>query len=264
MGKSWVPVVAVISLVITVAVVILAASSAIQANQLADKQWADLQSRGTLRIGIDAGWYPFSYYDQQGWQGLDADLMNEIARRMHLQVQNSPVGYDSLYDSLTLWQTDAVISAVVVDPARLADYRFTTPYFDAGVRLIVRGDDLATAVDELTGKTVLAVLGTEADRVARRYERRIPQLNRMSVERNDDALPKLLNGEVDAIMLDALAALKLAADSENLRVHSVEPVNYAIALRSDNPRLLQALNTVLDEMNADGTIEHLVRKWIAK
>src|SRR5450759_2416327 len=41
---------------------------AMQAQTLADKQWNDLQTRGILRVGIDPGWQPFSFYDATGWQ----------------------------------------------------------------------------------------------------------------------------------------------------------------------------------------------------
>src|SRR4029450_981381 len=97
---------------------------------------------------------PFSFYGSTGWEGLDADLTREIARRMNLQVQSTPVGYDSMYDARHLWQGGLVVSAVVVDPSRAADVAYTQPYFDAGLRLVATTSSGIHTMNDLGRKRI--------------------------------------------------------------------------------------------------------------
>ena len=255
----------VVAVMTALAVVVI---NAAQAQSLADKQWDDLYARGALRVGIDPGWQPFSFYDATGWQGLDADLARDIARRMNLQVQTNPVGYDSMYDALHLWQVDVVVSAVVVDPSRTAEYAYSHSYFDAGLHLVTLPGSPVRAVNDLPNKRVAVALGSEADREARYWVRRMENLTRVVVGDEESALAAVKSGEVDAAILEGLTAARLggqtAAQVAQWQMESIAPQPYAIVVRRDNPRLLAAVNQALDQMRADGTLESIVKRWTAK
>jgi len=216
-------------------------------------------------VAIDPGWRPFSFFDDSGWQGLDANLARELARRLQLQLQPDPVGYDALYDALALKRDDAAISAVVVDPARLADFAYTEAYFDAGVRLVARRGAGIGSTSDLPGRSVAVALGSDADRVARYWERRSAAMQRLPLADDGAAFEALRDGRADAAFLDALAAAQLIGDSGDGYVDiSVEPRLYAIAVRRDNPRLLSALNEALAAMRSDGALERLIQQWTAQ
>ena len=246
----------------------------IRARQAADAQWEELQTRQALRAAVDPGWQPFSFYDDTGWQGLDADLARELARRLDLQLQPDPVGYDALYDALSTKRDDIALSAVVVDPARAPDFAYTVPYFDAGARLVSKRSAGIAGTGDLPGKRVAVALGSEADRVARYWERRAAAMQRLAFPDDRGAYDAVRSGRADAAILDALAAAQLIgeddadadadAEESGYASISIEPRPYAIAVRSDHRRLLQALNEALHDMQADGTLDRLVRRWVAR
>jgi polar amino acid transport system substrate-binding protein len=229
--------------------------------QAADAQWDELRGRGALRAAIDPGWQPFSFFDETGWQGLDADLTREIARRLGWQVQPDPVGYDALYDALHLKRADAAVSAVVIDPSRLADTAYSIPYFDAGVRLVAGSQAGIRDIHDLSGRRVAVALGSDADRVARYWERRLPRLQRLALADDQAAFQALADGRADAALIDALAAARWADDSAHVMI-SVEPRLIAFAVRRDNTRLLEALDEAIAAAQADGTLDRLVDRWI--
>ena len=247
-------------------VVAPAAVSRFSAEQIANAQWEELRSRGALRVAMDPGWQPFSFFGETGWEGLDADLVREIARRLEMQVQPDPVGYDSLYDALHLKRADLVASAVVVDPSRMATVAYTVSYFDAGVRVVTRSRSGIQRPQDLQGRRVVVVLGSDADRVARFWERRLAGVSRITVEDDPAALAALHAGTVDVALVDGLFALRAVngSGSDGLSVWSIEPRAYAIAVRADNPRLLAALNDALSAMRADGTLQRLIDQWVTE
>ncbi|MGQ9814995.1 MAG: ABC transporter substrate-binding protein [Candidatus Roseilinea sp.] len=247
------------------AIIIPAVVSRLRVAQTADAQWDELRARGALRVAVDAGWWPFSFFDEVGWQGLDAELTREIARRLQLAVQPDPVGYDALYDALHLKRSDIAVSAVVVDPARTATIAYSAAYFDAGVHMVVFGNPAIRRPQDLEGRRVAVALGSDADRVARYWERRLANLRRVTTEDEADAVSAARAGRVDAALVEAWTALRETrglADDEVVLI-SVEPRLYAIAMRSDNMRLLAAVNEALSEMRADGTLRQLIDRWVA-
>jgi polar amino acid transport system substrate-binding protein len=236
----------------------------VQARNLADKQWNDLSTRGALRVGIDPGWQPFSFYSQDGWHGLDADVTREIARRLNLQVQTDPVGYDSMYDALHLWQVDMGISALVVDPSRTSEFAYSDSYFDAGLRLVSpqAGVGGIHSIKDLAGKRLAVTLGSDADRTARYWARRLGNVRLVEVAAEKDVITAVTGGSADAAIVEALTAVGLKQQNTGWQVVSIAPQTYAIAVRRDNPRLLAAINEVLTSMRADGTLDAIIARWV--
>ncbi len=248
-----------VPLIIMVAVIVVL-NQAEQAQALANKQWSDLHQRGVLRVGIDPGSQPFSFYSQNGWEGLDADLTGEIAHRMGLRVQTDPVGYDSMYDALHLWQVDIVVSAVVADPSRTSEFAYTESYFDAGPRLVSLSTSEIRSINDLANKRIAVALGSNADRLARYWERRLVNVSLNEVNDEASSIDEVRKGEAQATIVNVLAASKLDTRT-GWRVVSIAPQPYVIALRRDNPRLLAAINSILNSMRADGTLQAIVARW---
>jgi len=234
-------------------------------RQAADDQWQELMTRRALRVAMDPGWRPFSFFDDTGWQGLDAELTREIARRLQLAVQPDPVGYDALYDALHLKRDDIAVSAVVVDPARTATIAYSAAYFDAGIHMVVFDNPAIRRPQDLEGRRVAVALGSDADRVARYWERRLANLRRITTDDEAGAVAVARAGRADAALVEAWVALRETRDlaGNGAALVSVEPRLYAIAVRRDNSRLLAALNQALSDMHADGALRKLIDRWVA-
>jgi len=227
----------------------------------AESNWRALQQRGSLRVGIDPGVAPFSYYDASGWNGFDADVADELARRLQLSLHSDPVGYDSMYDALQTQRVDMVISAVVADPARTADFAYSTAYFDAGPRLVTALP--VKTMPELAGRRVSVSLGSEADRIVRYWERRVAHLQRLEVASDLDALQAVQSGRADAALVDVLTPeLDGPWCATTCTQVSIAPRPLVIALRNADAVLLRQINATLEAMRADGTLIQLQAKWM--
>ena len=189
--------------ILLVGLVAYAAWASISPAVQAELNWRELRARGTLRIGIDPGIQPFSFYDESGWSGFDADLARELATRLNLNLSSDSVGYDSMYDALQTQRIDLALSAVSPDPNRTADVAYSLAYFDAGIRAVSLSA-INTPAD-LGGKRVAVGLGTEADRLVRFWERRVPHLQRLPLPNDAAALAALRSGQADVALVSVFS-----------------------------------------------------------
>jgi ABC-type amino acid transport substrate-binding protein len=247
-----------------------------------DSTWQRVQEFGVIRVGMDPNWVPFEFVDGSGQlSGFDVELARELGKRLGKKVHITNFGFDGLYDALTAGQADMVISAMVVDMGRSADFAFSTPYFDAGQVVIVGpdGDDIE-AMKDLSRRVLAVELGSNADIVARRWARRLADLTLLHTDSTAGALAAVVDGQADAALTDrgtALIALKADVQQRktqtsqdgqqietNLRIIG-EPVTdeqYAVLVRKESEGLLSAINAALGEMRRDGTLEEMERKWL--
>lgn len=254
--------------------ILLLTLSLVACNHSRDAAWERVQESGVLRVGMDASFPPFESIAADGaLVGFDVELARELGRRLDPALSNvegvevkfiANLPYDGLYDALTANRVDVVISALFVRPDKMADFAYSTPYFDAGPVLVV-----GSAQGEIRGLSDLAqhrlatALGTRGDREARKLARRMVGLTVEPYSTAAEALAAVADGEADAALVDHVSALA-ATESFDLVIVG-EPVveePYAVCMRADSRQLLRAVNEALAEMAADGTLEALVSECL--
>jgi polar amino acid transport system substrate-binding protein len=238
-----------------------------------DDTWDRVLESGVLRVGMDASFPPFETIAADGTLvGFDVDLAQEFGRRLGVEVQFIPnLPYDGLYDALAVGRVDVIISAIVVNPDRMADFAYSAHYFDAGQVLVVdvpsdrREEERDTeGMTDLDGSTLAVEFGTQGDLEARKWARRLSDLSVAPYQTAAEAVAAVAAGEADAALVDHVSALAAPGAGSNLVIVG-EPVveePYAVAVRQDSRHLLRAINDALEEMTADGTLEMLITKWL--
>src|SRR5512135_1703775 len=92
-----------------------------------DAAWEHIQKEQVIRFAIDASYMPFDGLGSHNdFYGIDVDIAGEIARRIGVPAQFINANFDSLYDVLKVGQADATISALIVDPARMGQWQYST------------------------------------------------------------------------------------------------------------------------------------------
>ena len=232
-----------------------------------DSTWERVQETGVLRVGMDASFPPFESIAADGsLVGFDVDLAREVSQRLGVEphfVANLP--YDGLYDALTASRVDVVISALAVNPARTADFAYSSPYFDAGYILVVRQRGKAIrSIGDLSNRSLAVILGTPGDREARERARRSSDFVVVQYRAPMRALDAVRTGETDAALVDRVSALNAIGAGRPVTIvgEPVVSVPYAVALRDDSQRLLRAINSALTAMEEDGTLDRLVTEWL--
>ena len=226
-----------------------------------DPSLARVRASGVLRVGLDPSYPPFASYDGAGRiDGLDVDFAREIAR--HLGVDLALVALDGggLLDAVLARKCDIAIG---VPPARelLRDLRYSRPYFDGGQVLVRDGRRSASlAVSPLVGVEA----GSEADLRWRRIEASLSGARLSRRDSQEDLLAALASGDVDGILLDAVAARQARRVEPAFEIAS-EPLTHepmVIAAHRDDSRLLREIDAVLAALAGTGTAAELTDKWL--
>jgi ABC-type amino acid transport substrate-binding protein len=235
-------------------------------NRKPDQAWARIQHDRVIHFAIDASYMPFDGLGSHNdFFGLDVDIANEVAKRIGAQAQFVNVSFDSLYDVLRVGQTDAAISALVVDPARLGDWQYSTPYFESGLVLVTRNDSSIQRSSNHMSHSLSVEYGSESDSEARYLARRIDQINMVYTDSAVNVLENVAAGKADAGIIDGVSAGQLLLKYPDIsRAEQLTHDPYAIAVWGDSTQLLEAINSALNSMKQDGTIDRIVSEWMMK
>jgi ABC-type amino acid transport substrate-binding protein len=219
---------------------------------------------GEMRVGVDASYPPFAVATSDDLFGLDIDLGKALAERLKVPIRFVNMGFDGLYDSLKADQVDVVISALLVDPSKTGDVRYTFAYYDAGLVLVRDADSPIQSMHEISGYALAYEFGAEADIVARAWLRRIPAFESRPYELPAYALDAVRLGEADAALTDATSArLYLRAHPDWQATYSyVTDSFYAIAVRVNRGRTWDAVNRALQSLLDDGTLAAIIGRWL--
>ncbi len=227
---------------------------------------ARVRASGILRIAMDPSFPPFEFVDGGGvLMGLDVDLARQIAARLGVEAHFVATSYDGLYDALTVNRADLIISALYPDLARSRDFAFSQPYFNAGAVLMVQQTATIDALEGLSGRRLGAVFGTEGHMEALRLEALLaPPPVILTWDTAEEAVAALVAGQVDGVIVDNIAAQQARLSGAPLRILDppLTDERYVVAARRADAALIEAVDAILQEMQADGTLEALIAYWM--
>lgn len=230
-----------------------------------DNTWREMQSRGTWRVGMDPSFPPFEDLTDDGVMvGYDIELARAMAASWGLEAELVPIGYDSLADALQAGRIDSVVSAFPYDPRLTRDLWFSEPYFEAGLRLVVRADSTITTTADLANRTVAVEWGSMGDMMGRRLEREGISLTLHPYATPDEAVAALVNDPtIDALFIDQVSLRQ--AQGQGAVIKAVGPAleanPYVLAAPLRAFDLQERIAATLTEFNADGTLSTLEAEW---
>jgi len=232
-----------------------------------DSHLAEIREAGKMVVGTSADYPPFEYVDENGeFAGFDIELIQEIGRRMDLEVEIQDMPFDSLLAAVQEGKIDLSISAFNYDEERDQSVDFTEPYYIAEDAILVAEEFAGTidAPEQLADYVVGTQTGTTQDGWVTENlvdAGLMDEANLFRYERIDQAALDLQAGRIDAILMESVVARTLAEDMGGLKVVfegqvSSGPVN--IVIPEGDAELQEALNEVIAELQEEGFIDELI------
>ena len=156
-------------------------------------------------------------------------------------------------------EVDIVTRTMTITCDRLKDVDFSSVYYQAGQRVLVRRNSEITGVEGLAEKKVCVASGsTSLNNVIGRAK------SLVSVPNWTDCLVMLQQAQVDAISTDDTILAGLAAQDPYTEVvggrFTEEP--YGVGVPKGQDDLVRFVNGVLERMRADGTWTEIYRRWL--
>jgi polar amino acid transport system substrate-binding protein len=235
--------------------------------------WDQIEARGSLIVGTSADYPPFEYIDSDTFllDGFDMALIREVGRRLGLQVDIRDMGFDGLDDSLQLYEIDVAIAALSATVDRLVYVDFTNVYYVGADAILAKAGMGRTVnqVEDLAGSRV----GVQSGSIYQTWVQDslvnnglLPQENLIAYQTTVNALTALSSPtpEIDFLVMDLLPAEEATkGGAVEIVVQGLNQQLYSIAVPKGETTLQQRLNAVLLEMQTDGTIASLARKYLA-
>ena len=242
-----------------------AASSA--ASTGAADQLAAIQANGKLVVALEGAWQPWSYHDESDTLvGYDVEVSRAIAEKLGVEPEYVESDWDSLFAGLDAGRFDIVCNGVEVTDERAKTYDFTTPYGYIHTALAVRKDNEdIKSFEDLKGKTTANSLASTYMELAESYGATVQGIDTL-----EETIQLLTAGRIDATLnadVSFYDYLNVHPDADFKLVAQTEDASHvAIPVRKgdDSTSLLEAINTAIDELRADGTLKALSEKYFGQ
>ena len=241
-----------------------AASSA--ASTGAADQLAAIQANGKLVVALEGAWQPWSYHDESDTLvGYDVEVSRAIAEKLGVEPEYVESDWDSLFAGLDAGRYDMVCNGVEVTEERAKTYAFTTPYGYIHTALAVRKDNTdITSFEDLKGKTTANSLASTYMELAESYGATVQGIDTL-----EETIQLLTAGRIDATLnadVSFYDYLNVHPEADfKLVAQTAEASHVAIpVLKSEDTAYLDALNTAIEELRADGTLKTLSEKYFGQ
>lgn len=223
----------------------------------------------TLKMGTNAAFPPYEYYDDESGEivGIDAEVAAAICEKLGCDLEIVDMDFDALIPAVANGKIDMVLAGLTVTEERKQNVDFTTSYATGVQVVIVKEDSEITSVDDLFAEGANHKIGVQQGTTGDLYcTWDIADEGLGSVEpykTGTDAVLALTSGKVDCVVIDNEPAKNFVAANEGLKILETEYVteDYAIALAKGS-ELTEKINAALEELIADGTVQAIIDKYI--
>ncbi|MBI6851706.1 cystine ABC transporter substrate-binding protein [Pseudomonas lijiangensis] len=242
----------------------LVLGTGIAGQAMAGEQLQKIKDSGTLNVGLEGTYPPFSFVDENGkLTGFEVEFSEALAKELGVKAKVQPTKWDGILAALESKRLDVVINQVTISEERKKKYDFSQPYTISGLQALTqkKNADTIKTPQDLAGKKVGVGLGTNYEQW---IKTNVPTAIVKTYDDDPTKFQDLRVGRIDAILVDRLAALEIAAKTKDAFGVAGAPFSRqesGIALRKGEPELLDAINKAIDKLRADGTLGKLSQKY---
>ena len=193
---------------------------------------------GKLIMSTNAQFPPYEMvadgegFNGTGFEGIDVEIASAIADKLGLELQIDDMEFDSALLAVQNNTADVMLAGLSYSEERDEVVDFSTSY--------------------ATGVQVVIVKGGYGEDHVQAYDN------------GATAVQALVNGQIDAVIIDQAPAEEFVAANEGLTILPGNWVEekYCAAVDEGNTALLDAIDTALQELIDDGTVQEILDKYI--
>lgn len=221
----------------------------------------------TIVIGTVGGGEPYSYLQDDGtWTGTEAELWAEVEERTGWTIEvKQCADMATLFGELDSGRIDVAANCAAITASRLEAHIASDPiYADAQV-IIVQPESEYQTFEDLRGCTVGVQAGQAAqntvEEMAPKYDWEV-----IPYESGASGYQDCNLGRIDAFA-GTVTSIEKTERTQNIKFRMLDEklfgnnVGWWFTDTEEGHELRDALNEVLADMHADGTISEIVTKW---
>ncbi|MEN6460896.1 MAG: transporter substrate-binding domain-containing protein, partial [Syntrophomonas sp.] len=229
------------------------------------------KNNGRLVVGVvsDKG-LPFAIVKNNRIIGFDIEIAERFAAYLGKELVLQDMEFASLIAAAASNKIDMVDSTLVITEERAQQVDFSDPYYELGASIFTLKKNLADnensqeiSLDDLNDKRIGVFTGSSGDFAARK---RFPQAKIFNLDNISNATAALQSKKIDAIVYERTTLQNIANHHPDFEIlkEPVQLVDVAIALKKNNPVLLNSVNQAITEMENQGILDDMKKRWFVK
>lgn len=233
----------------------------------------EVKKRGRLVFGSQLASPPLNFSDGDAYKGINIDIAEEIGRRLDVDIEWKQYPFAGLIPAVQSRQIDAGIDLIGDTEERARAVDFSNYMNQATSSLVKRGNPhkIASASD-LCGLSVAIVRGGVQLELAEEESKKCTDNGKPAIDIKQFAAPSDARLSVQAgrtaAFLGNTPVMRYIAENEATRdtfemggeaTYQLQPIGIITA--KDRSDLKQSIQSALDLMQADGTMDKLLKKW---
>ena len=228
-----------------------------------------LVKEGKLLIATSPDFPPFENLENGEMVGLDIEIGKAVAEKLGLEPEFVSLQFDSILTAVAAGtQADVGISGLTVDPERAKTVDFSDSYYvdDLSVAAMKDNADItANNADEALNKEGVVIAVQSGSSGETYVKENYPKATVHPYGNSTEAFAALQSGKANAVCTNKAVVERMLANAytDAQVVKSIATgEEYAVAVAQENKALTAAINKALEELQADGTIDALVAKYM--
>ena len=238
----------------------------------ADGEFTTIED-GKLIMSTNAAFPPYEMVadgegvNGSGFEGIDIEIAYALADKLGLELVIDDMDFDAALLAVQNNSADMMLAGLSYSEERDEVVDFSDPYA-TGVQVVIVKEGSDVTMDNLGDY----MIGTQRGTTGYIYASDTPENGGygedhvIAYDTGATAVQELINGTIDAVIIDKQPAEAYVAANPDAGL-TILPGNwveedYCLAVDEGNTALLNALNTALNELKSDGTLDEIVAKYI--
>lgn len=231
---------------------------------------ASVAHAGTLRIGVEGNYPPFSKVSADGkLSGFDIDIAQALCDKIKVTCEMVQQEWDGMIPALNAKKFDIIVASMTITEKRKQVVAFSDPYYDVPSRFIAKeGVFAGYSPEDLKGKKIIVLRNSpRADYINANYR----DSEKLLVDKETAVYLELAAGRGDIAFGSSVVSgesfLKQPEGKGFTQVGKAISLTQStdggvgIALRKGEDELKSKINAALSEVMRDGTYKTISAKY---
>ena len=202
-----------------------------------------------------------------GFEGIDIEIALALADKLGLELVIDDMEFDSALLAVQNNAADMMLAGLSYSEERDQVVDFSDPYA-TGVQVVIVKEGSDVTLDNLGDY----MIGTQRGTTGYLYASDTPENGGygedhvIGYDNGATAVQELINGTIDAVIIDNAPAQEYVAANPDAGLALLDGAwveeDYCAAVDEGNTVLLEAINTALNELISDGTVQTIIDKYI--
>jgi len=229
-----------------------------------DAHASEANAQAVLNVGVDPSLPPFQFENNGVLSGLNIDILNSIASENNIKINHMPMNKDACISKLLDGEIDLILG-IRYDPALSEKVDYTESLAQSVVCMLAKSEIHKDIQANLNSSPYLA--SVENNSVELNFLHNVRRVNYNVAFNQEDAFQLLLMDRADFLLgvkdtADYLLNKYNLSDEYKIIDSYTTPVEFSIAVKPENKKLLNLINYGLSRLKLNGEYEKLYQKWV--